>query len=65
MRSEVSHWTESGISTGTFHPVQAVGAQLFTIWIKGKKRSSGFLCIFTEASLLFLTPAGGSNPAEH
>ena len=33
--------------------------------IKGRKRSSGFLRIFTVAFLPFLTPAGGSNPAGH
>ncbi len=32
-------------------------------WIKGRIRSGGLLRIFTEAFLLFLAPAGGSNPA--
>ena len=32
-------------------------------WIIWRKRSSGFLRIFTEAFFLFLTPAGGSNSA--
>ena len=32
-------------------------------WIKGKIRSGGFLRILTVGFLLFLAPAGGSNPA--
>ena len=35
------------------------------IGIKGRKRSSGFLRIFTVAFLFYLTPAEGSNPAGH
>ncbi len=34
------------------------------IGIQGRIRSGRFLCIFTEAFLLFLAPAGSSNPAE-
>ncbi len=33
--------------------------------INGRKRSSGFLRVFTVAFLLFLTPTGSSNPAGH
>ena len=32
--------------------------------IKGRIRSGGVLRILTEAFLLFLLPAGGSNPAD-
>ncbi len=35
------------------------------IGIKGRSRSGGFLSVFTIAFLLFLAPAGGSNPARH
>ncbi len=33
------------------------------MWIKGRIRSGGFLCIFTAFFLLFIAPAGDSNPA--
>ena len=32
------------------------------VWIMERKQSSGFRRIFTVAFLLFLAPAGGSNP---
>ena len=31
-------------------------------WIKGRIRNGEFLRIFTVAFLLFIAPAGGSNP---
>ena len=35
---------------------------ILKFWIMERKQSSGFHCIFTLAFLLFLAPAGGSNP---
>ena len=33
------------------------------VWVMERKRSNGFRHIFTLAFLLFITPAGCSNPA--